>query len=421
MFKFIHAADIHLDSPLRGLSRYETAPVDTIRGACRRAFENLIDLAIDQRVAFVLLAGDLYDGDWKDFSTGIFIARQLARLGKHDIQVVGVAGNHDAASRITKSLILPDNVAFLSTKAPETHILDDLGVAIHGQGYSSKHVTHNLAAGFPAADPERFNIGLLHTSLDGREGHADYAPCTLDDLRRTGYQYWALGHVHQREAVSKDPWVVFPGCIQGRHAREAGAKGCTLVTVEDDTVQAVEHLDLDVVRWLTCRVDLEGVEDEQEAKERTRRAIEERRGQADVRSLAMRVRLEGACAVADELAAGRFELEEEIRAQAVADSGGELWIEKVELAVKPMRGLEAVLAEDSALGALLREISVPESGTAGVEGVADIVLELRRKLPAAAIGAETGLELDEPEHMARIEREARELLVGRLLADGGEG
>lgn len=103
MFKFIHAADVHLDSPLRGLSRYESAPAESIRDACRRAFENLVDLAIEEKVSFVLLAGDLYDGDWKDYSTGIFLSQLMGQLGQHDISVFAVAGNHDAANRITKA------------------------------------------------------------------------------------------------------------------------------------------------------------------------------------------------------------------------------------------------------------------------------------------------------------------------------
>ena len=116
MFKFIHAADIHLDSPLRGLSRYESAPAESIRGACRRAFENLVDLAIEEKVAFVLLAGDLYDGDWKDYSTGIFLSQQMGRLGQHNISVFAVAGNHDAANRMTKTLDSPSNMKILSSK-----------------------------------------------------------------------------------------------------------------------------------------------------------------------------------------------------------------------------------------------------------------------------------------------------------------
>ena len=108
--KFIHAAYVHLDSPLRGLERYEGAPVDEIRGATRRALENLFELAIDREVDFVLIAGDLYDGDWKDHNTGLFFVKQAARLHEASIPIYMISGNHDAANRMTRSLRMPDNV-----------------------------------------------------------------------------------------------------------------------------------------------------------------------------------------------------------------------------------------------------------------------------------------------------------------------
>ncbi len=126
MLRFLHAADIHLDSPLRGLERYEGAPVEEIRGATRRAFENLVDLAVSEKVAFLLLAGDLYDGDWKDYNTGLFFAAQMRRLDEAGIPVFLIAGNHDAASQITRSLRPPSNVTVLSTKKPETRLIEEL-------------------------------------------------------------------------------------------------------------------------------------------------------------------------------------------------------------------------------------------------------------------------------------------------------
>ena len=215
MFRFLHAADLHLDSPLRGLARYEAAPLDTLRSASRRAFVNLVDLAIAERVAFVLLVGDLYDGDWKDYSTGIFLSRHVGRLRDQGIPVFAVAGNHDAANKITHALELPTNMRMFKTRKPESVKVDGLNVVIHGQGFETQHVTQNLAADYPPAHPGAFNIGMLHTSLDGRQDHANYAPCSMEDLRARGYQYWALGHVHAREIVATDPWVVYPGCTQG--------------------------------------------------------------------------------------------------------------------------------------------------------------------------------------------------------------
>ena len=220
--KFIHAADIHLDSALHGLERYEGAPVDEIRSATRRAFDNLVDLAIDEEVQFVLLVGDLYDGDWKDYNTGLYFVDRMHRLREAGIRVFVVAGNHDAASQITKHLRLPENVTLFSTKHPEQAVLDDLDVAIYGQGFATRAVTDDISQAYPQGDPQLFNIGLLHTCLDGKPGHEPYAPCTIDGLRSKGYQYWALGHVHKREVISEEPWIVFPGNIQGGSDTPAG-------------------------------------------------------------------------------------------------------------------------------------------------------------------------------------------------------
>src|SRR5271166_4274433 len=193
---FIHAADIHLDSPLKGLERYENAPVERIRGATRRAFTRLIDLAIEKRVEFVLIAGDLYDGDWRDYNTGLYLTRQLGRLRDMGIRVFIIAGNHDAANKMTRTLRLPDNVRLLAHDRPETVRLDDLGIAIHGQSFAKAAVVENLAAAYPAPLSGCINIGLLHTALSGADGHERYAPCTLEELRGRSYDYWALGHVH---------------------------------------------------------------------------------------------------------------------------------------------------------------------------------------------------------------------------------
>ncbi len=354
MFKFIHAADIHLDSPLRGLSRYESAPAESIRDACRRAFENLVDLAIEEKVSFVLLAGDLYDGDWKDYSTGIFLSQQMGKLGQHNISVFAVAGNHDAANRMTKALDNPTNMTILSSRKVEIIKLDELGVVIHGQSFGTQHVDKNLAADFNAAEKGMFNIGLLHTSLDGREGHAAYAPCTADDLRSKGYQYWALGHIHKQEFVSEDPWIVFPGCIQGRHIRESGTKGCLLVTVEDGVVSSVDKCSLDVLRWIQCTVDLTDVVEIREVLERVRKSVENERISADGIPIAMRIRFEGATTISDELAAYPERIEQQIKALGAEIAGDDLWIERVENAVVGKLDLDSALSDVTSTCSLWR-------------------------------------------------------------------
>jgi DNA repair exonuclease SbcCD nuclease subunit len=233
MIRFIHAADPHLDSPLQGLEAHEGAPVEVLRGATRRAFENLVNLAIEESVDFVVIAGDLYDGDWKDYSTGLFFRAQMVRLQSKGTPVYLIAGNHDAASVITKKLSLPENVHVFSTRTTESLEVAGHPVTIHGRGFPNRAVPENLAIEYPMTVPGRFNLGLLHTSLTGRPGHDTYAPCSVAELREKGYGYWALGHIHQPEVINKEPWIVFAGNCQGRHIKETGQRGCRLVTVSD--------------------------------------------------------------------------------------------------------------------------------------------------------------------------------------------
>ena len=419
MFKFIHAADVHLDSPLRGLSKYESAPADDIRNACRKAFENLVELAIGEKVSFVLLAGDLYDGDWKDYSTGIFLSRQMGRLGRHGISVFAVAGNHDAANRMTGALDPPANMKMLSSRRVETLRLDDLAVAIHGRSFGTQHVDTNLVPEFGPAEQEMFNIGLLHTSLDGREGHAVYAPCTADDLVSKGYQYWALGHVHKPEMVSEAPYIVFPGCIQGRHIRETGAKGCVLVTVEDGSVRDIEQCPLDVLRWVNRSVDLTDVSEMRAVLERTRASIAEERASADGRPIAMRIRFEGATPISSELAAYPERLAQQVKALGAEIAGDELWIERVEMAAVGKLDLNAVLDNDTALGKLLAGISATRTDPADIDGLEETIAGLRQKIPSEAFSEDSFLNLDDSHTVERLVAEARQMLVGRLLTIGG--
>ena len=356
MFRFLHAADIHLDSPLVGLELPESAPLDHIRGATRKAFGNLAELAIREEVSFLLVAGDLYDGDWRDFNTGIFFNRTMARLKDAGIAVVIVLGNHDAASQITKSLRPPDNVHFLSTRKPETFRLKHLDVAIHGQSFSSRAISHDLSSDYPIAQSGCFNIGLLHTALTGREGHESYAPCTVDGLKAKGYQYWALGHVHQREVVLQEPWIVFPGNLQGRHIRETGPKGCTVVTVEAQEVTQVDHIDLDVLRWQLCRVDVSGCRNADEVYERTQLKLQKALTEGEGRPVVARLELHGSTSAHQKLQAQMVHWNEEFRNLA-ANLGGEgIWLEKVRIKTNEQMDIESLLQSDEALGGLVKNL-----------------------------------------------------------------
>lgn len=416
MFRFLHCADIHLDSPLRGLEVHEDAPVAEIRGATRRAFDNLIELALEEEVAFLLIAGDLYDGDWKDYNTGLFFAERMGRLQRTGIPVFIVSGNHDAASRLSRSLPLPDNVTLFAPGQAGTIRLEELGVAIHGQSYGFRAETANLAAGFPLADPHYFNIGLLHTALNGREGHEPYAPCSLDDLTNKGYQYWALGHVHNREIVCREPWVVFPGNLQGRHIRESGAKGASLVTVEEGRVSGVSHHELDVLRWNRSQVDLSHCESPEAVYDALRTALEEEENQAGGRPLAVRLVLTGSSPVHEHLLDRLDMWTGEIRGIAAALE--DVWLEKVLIRTRPKEELGERIGR-TPLAGLLR--SLEELHFEGEE-VFELVPELaalRSKLPAELSRGGPFLFDGDAEQAAALREEVKEMLIAKLLRHGG--
>ena len=187
-FKFMHAADIHLDSPLRGLEKYQGAPVAEVRGATRQAFTNLVSECITQSVAFLLLVGDLYDRDWKDYNTGLFLLQQMTRLKAAGIHVYIVRGNHDAENTMTKSLRTLDNMHVFSATKAEPIPFEAHNVVLHGQSYGKQDTKEDLSLKFPKAVPGAFNIGLLHTSADGSSSeHATYAPCSVQGLVDRGY------------------------------------------------------------------------------------------------------------------------------------------------------------------------------------------------------------------------------------------
>jgi predicted phosphodiesterase len=401
---------------LRGLQRYEGAPVAEIRGATRRALENLVDLALTENVAFVLLAGDLYDGDWRDYNTGLFFTGQMARLREYAVQVFVIAGNHDAASQITRVLRPPDNVHIFSTSVPETVILDRCGVAVHGQGFATRSVTEDLSLGYPAAHSHLFNIGMLHTSLDGRPGHEPYAPCSVAGLRSKGYQYWALGHVHKREVVEKEPWIVFPGNTQGRHARESGVKGCTLVTVQDGQVLRLEHRPLDVVRWVCCDVDLSGAADLDAVLGRAGVALDEALVAAEGRLVAARLRLSGACEANATLRSSGDRLVNECRGLANTLGFGDLWVEKVQVSTRRAESQEAALARDDAFGGLLRAVKDLELDEARLSAVASELADLRSKLPPELLDGAEPFDPTHPNVLCDGLEDVKELLLEQLLS-----
>ena len=417
--KFVHAADLHLDSPLRGLSRRTDAPIDRVRFASRTALSNLVELCIEERAELLLIAGDVYDGDWRDYSTGLFFTHQMGRLREAGVQVVMIRGNHDAASQITKSLRLPDNVRELSFRAPETLCLDALGIAMHGQSFATRAVVENLAQSYPERVPHLLNVGLLHSSINGRAGHEPYAPCSLDTLKSKGYDYWALGHVHAREVVCEDPWVVFPGNLQARHARESGPKGATLVTYDAEGVRSIEARALDDVRFTHCLLDLSGVRLWDDTLDRLRERLLSEFAGSDGRVLGVRVELAGVTALHPRLIIDDAFVEN-ARALALDVAGDQLWIEKLVVNTSKDVARRELHVGDGPIAELLAALEEARRSPELLRELAQDLAELRSKLPSELREGDDALQLEAPEFIASQLDAVEQLLLTRLLPEPRE-
>ena len=380
-FRFLHAADIHLDSPLKGLIGQDGSAAERVRTATREAFDRLVGLAIEEKVNFLIIAGDLYDGDWRDYKTGLFFAAQMGRLNATNIPVYLLHGNHDAESQITKRLDLPGNVHVFGTRSPETYRLEGLNVALHGHSFRQRDVTDNLVPHYPGPVNGVFNIGVLHTAC-GMGGHENYAPCSLDDLVNKGYDYWALGHVHQAAVLHERPHVVFPGNLQGRHVKETGAKGACLVTVSDGEIIKFEAMPCDVVRWAVLTVSLAGASGMGDVIDRVRETLETAvANRSDGRLLACRIVLEGRTEVHARLISSGEQLLADARASALGLGDEVAWVEKVTTATEATLDPQALAQREDAIGELQRMLQDAKGDPDLLGLIEGDIGELVRRLP----------------------------------------
>jgi DNA repair exonuclease SbcCD nuclease subunit len=300
--------------------------------------------------------------------------------------------------------------------APGSVLFDDLGVAVHGQGFATQAVTRDLAAAYPEPVAGAFNIGLLHTALEGVEGHAPYAPCKVEALVNKGYAYWALGHVHRHTVVHQKPWIVFPGNLQGRSVRETGPKGAVVVTVEHGQVQHLEHRALDVARYAACRIDAEGAGSTDDIVERVLAALETEAAACDGRLLAARVVIQGRTRVHRALVADPEQVRDQIRAAAMYLRASQVWIEKVVFATSAEVDFAALRARDDAIGELAQALGELRDSPEQVDALFAELGDLKHRLPS-----ELGRELErtlftDDGARRRVIDDVEQLLLPRLLA-----
>ncbi|MER9655817.1 DNA repair exonuclease [Mesorhizobium sp. M0152] len=381
-FRFVHTADIHLDSPLRSLALRNRELAELVGDASRQAFVSTVDLCLAEHVDALVIAGDLYDGDQTSMKTARFLAAQMMRLHQAGIRVFKIRGNHDALSRISKQLVFPDTVTIFGGRAQSVlQTAGGLDVMFHGLSFASPKAPDSLLPKYPAAREGAANVGIMHTSLAGSPGHDVYAPCSVVDLHGHGFDYWALGHIHVRQVPPGANTVVMPGIPQGRDINEAGEKSVTLVTVRDDRSVEIEERLTSVAQFERARVDLTGTAEWSDVVGRFRSALEETRASVRSRHAVVRLALTGASPLSWALIRDRDLLLAE--AEQAAEQVGDTWVEKLEL-----------------------DLAAPR--TEAAEGAADPILEL-----AQSMRADAGSEAFRAEARALVQK-----MIADLPADG---
>ncbi|MDJ0932950.1 DNA repair exonuclease [Breoghania sp.] len=410
-FRFIHTADIHLDSPLKSLALRNPDLANLIGAATRTAFSRTVDLARDKQVDALLIAGDLYDGAQTSMKTALFLSAELARLHEAGIKTFLIRGNHDAASRITCELTLPDSVTTFSGRAEAVTLETDapFDVAVHGISFNQPHAPESLLDKFKPPVEGAINIAMLHTSLGGAPGHNPYAPCQPAELEAMGFDYWALGHIHQRSVQCTKATIVMPGIPQGRDIGEAGAKSVNLVTISDDCSITVKERVIAPAQFERVAIDLTGIEDWADMVAALERALRAARTEAVCDHLVARLDLSGETPLAWRLRRDTDLLASE--AEAIAGSIDGTWIDKVANACRLPAGSANTGEETSGapvheLRALIDEeiLKSPSFRTQ----MADLANALTSQLPG-----EVRAHLGEDEA-------AREALLDALAAEGAE-
>ncbi len=288
-----------------------------------------------------------------------------------------------------------------------------------GKG-SREKTTSDLAAQYPARVEGCFNIGVLHTSLTGSPDHDTYAPASVATLVARRYDYWALGHIHARSdpPIRQDPFIGFCGNLQGRHIHETGAKGCLLVTVDENVLSQVEFVAADTVRWQLVDLELQPTDGRTEMFSAVEQSLSVAREMAAGRLVAVRLVLRGACEVHREIAreTTRAALVAEIRNLA-NDLADDIWVEKIVFDTRAPVDVQTLRQAMDLMGELLRSLHQAGESEENLRGLAEHLRPVRDK--AAQELSEAELDLDDPGLLARWLQQAETMLVARLTEFDG--
>jgi len=265
MIKFIHTADLHLDTPFKGLSLWNDDLASKLKEATFNSFRKIIDLCIQEKADFMIIAGDIFDSENKSLAAQLKFVDELKRLSNKGIPVYFVCGNHDPLSSWLESIQMPGNTFRFDSAEVENYIFqknDKPLVDIYGISFQNKVVNENLALKYNLTnDQSLISIAILHGTTGAPGSHENYAPFKVEDVTGKGFDYWALGHIHKRQIIrDRYPVIVYPGNPQGRDFGETGAKGCYMVEIAKNKTPEIRFIPTQLIRFEDVRIDLTGEE-----------------------------------------------------------------------------------------------------------------------------------------------------------------
>lgn len=360
-FSFVHAADLHLDSPFKGISEVNEEIGSELAEATFRAFNRLIDLCIEKRVDFLLIAGDVYDGADRSLRAQLRFLDDLERLSKAGIGAYIVHGNHDPLDGWSANLNWPPKVHIFHGKSVQEVLVERDGEAIAricGISFHTRKITTNLARKFskvPTSKEDPFTIGLLHCNVGTETGHEPYAPCTLKDLTNLDFDYWALGHIHKRSVLNDSPPVIYPGSPQGLNPKEDGERGCYFVEVDGKGRPTPQFIEVDSMRWFVEELPIDAMDTEQDLVSKISDLLEDIRQRANGRPSIFRLILTGRSAIHASISRKGFT--EDLLANMRENEEGEeriVWVESIEDNTHSEIDTDSLLEREDFVGDLVR-------------------------------------------------------------------
>jgi len=411
--RFVHASDLHLDAAFGGVDAGDERVAAALTRSTLEALERVVDLCIDRGADFLVIAGDLFNSADRSLRAELAFQKAVLRLDGAGIATFVVQGNHDPADGWSAGLELPASVVVFSADEVERRevLRDGEPVcAVYGRSYPTRQVTENLAREFKRAENDPLAVAVLHANVGRREGWDDYAPCSVEDLRAAGMNYWALGHIHQPGRISDNPPVVYAGSTQGLDPGEEGARGCFVVEL-DATGALEEFVETASVRWRRIEVDASELSSIEEVRAAVGRACEEARSESGGRPVLVRIGLVGRSQAHADLARPGVlrDLREAVREEQLERETW-IWVDRLRDLTRPTIDLDEIAGEEGLRGDLVRLAADRVGGSEGADSMVEEVLA-----PVLAqLGVRPELDLAPQEVVER----ARDLCLDLLSGDG---